>query len=520
MSFRHPTSPAAWNHIVASQPQHCAMIAEDGRRWTFAELDLARIDAARALIASGIKAGDRVSIWAQNNAEWVIAGLAIHSVGAALVPINTRMKGAEADYILDKSQAKLLLCTGDFLGQHYPSLLGEHRPASLTDIIVMCSAREGDTDWASFIQRGAAISSDEVAQRSAALSADSVMDIMFTSGTTGKPKGVITHHGQNLKVVAEWCDRMALSPRDNYLIANPFFHAFGYKVGWLGGLLCGCTILPHAIFDAAGIIARIAEHQVSVLPGPPTIFISLLDDPALSGGDFSSLRATITGAAAVAPSLIERVRKDLGFDIVLTGYGLTETCGIVSLCDPGDSAETIVSTCGKPVPETEVRIVDGDNQPVAQGETGEIVVRGYNVMQGYLDNPAATAEAIDPDGWFHTGDVGLLDASGYIRITDRLKDMYICGGFNCYPAEIENIMAGHPAISQVAVVGVPDARMGEVGKAFVVAKPGQRIDEAELISWCRDNMANYKAPRSIEQIEALPMNASGKVMKFELRTGS
>ena len=230
--------------------------------------------------------------------------------------------------------------------------------------------------------------------------------------------------------------------------------------------------------------------------------------------------AILTGAAAVAPSLIEHVRKDLGFDIVLTGYGLTETCGIVSLCDANDSAETIVSTCGKPVPETEVRIVDSDNQPVAQGETGEIVVRGYNVMQGYLDNPAATAEAIDPDGWFHTGDVGLLDASGYIRITDRLKDMYICGGFNCYPAEIENIMAGHPAISQVAVVGVPDARMGEVGKAFVVAKPGQRIDEAELISWCRENMANYKAPRSIEQIEALPMNASGKVMKFELRTGS
>lgn len=520
MSFSHPTSPAAWSDIVRRQPQHCAMIAEDGRRWTFAELDLARIDAARALIASSVEPGDRVAIWAQNNAEWVIAGLAIHSVGAALVPINTRMKGAEAGYILAKSQAKLLLCTGDFLGQHYPSLLGEHRPSSLQDIIVMCSAHDSDTNWTDFIQRGENLSSDVVEQRAAAVAPDSVMDIMFTSGTTGKPKGVITHHEQNLKVVAEWCDRMALSSRDNYLIANPFFHAFGYKVGWLGGLLSGCTILPHAIFDAAGIIARIAEHQVSVLPGPPTIFISLLDDPALSGGDFSSLRATITGAAAVAPSLIERVRRDLGFDIVLTGYGLTETCGIVSLCDPDDSAETIVSTCGKPVPDTEVRIVDNENNPVAQGETGEIVVRGYNVMQGYLDNPQATSEAIDAQGWFHTGDVGLLDQSGYIRITDRLKDMYICGGFNCYPAEIENIMANHPAISQVAVIGVPDERMGEVGKAFVVAKPGHVIDQSELIGWCRDNMANYKAPRSVEQIDALPMNASGKVMKFELRSES
>ena len=520
MSFTHPTSPAAWAHIVATQPEHCAMIAEDGRRWTFAELDLARIDAARALIASGISAGDRVALWAQNNPEWVIAGLAIHTIGAALVPINTRMKGAEAGYILQQSQAKMLLCTGDFLGQHYPSLLGIHRPDCVQDIIVLCSARDGDTDWARFVQRGAHIGSDEVDARAAAVTADTVMDIMFTSGTTGKPKGVVTHHGQNLKVIAEWCDRMALAPSDNYLIANPFFHAFGYKVGWLGGLLCGCTILPHAIFDAASIIDRIAAHKVSVLPGPPTIFISLLDDPALAGGDFSSLRATITGAAAVAPALIERVRSELGFDIVLTGYGLTETCGIVSLCKPDDRAETIVSTCGKPVPDTEVRIVDTDNQPVAQGQTGEIVVRGYNVMQGYLDNPAATAEAIDSDGWFHTGDVGLLDEAGYIRITDRLKDMYICGGFNCYPAEIENIMAAHPAISQVAVIGVPDERMGEVGKAFVVTKPGHSIDADELIRWCRDNMANYKAPRSIEQTDALPMNASGKVMKFELRSAS
>ena len=511
------TVPAAFEQVVKQHAQAIAMLAEDGRSWTYAQLDAARIQAAQALLAAGIASGDRVAIWAQNNAEWVIAGLAIHSVGAALVPINTRMKGAEAAYILEKSQARLLFCTGDFLGNHYPTLLGEHRPASLEKIVVLCAARSDDCAWDEFLAAGADIAADVVAQRSAAVRGDSIMDIMFTSGTTGKPKGVITHHDQNIKVIAEWCERMAITTDDRYLIANPFFHAFGYKVGWLGGLLCGCTILPHAIFDAASIIARIEEHKVSVLPGPPTIFISLLDDPALKGGDFSSLRATITGAAAVAPSLIERVRKDLGFDIVLTGYGLTETCGIVSLCNKNDSAQTIVSTCGKPVPDTEVRIVNPDNQAVAQGETGEIVVRGYNVMQGYLDNPDATAEAIDADGWFHTGDVGLLDEAGYIRITDRLKDMFICGGFNCYPAEIENIMAAHPAISQVAVIGMPDERMGEVGKAFVVTKPGQSFDGKELVRWCRDNMANYKAPREIVQIEALPMNASGKVMKFELR---
>ncbi len=512
-----PTSVAAFAEVVARQPEHPALIAEDGQRWSYAELDQARIAAARALIAAGIDAGDRVAIWAPNSAHWVIAGLAIHSVGAALVPINTRMKGAEAGYILARSGAALLFCVGDFLGQHYPDLLGEDRPASLRDIVVFTDARAGERGWKDFLAAGEDVPEEAVAQRVAALAEDTPMDIMFTSGTTGRPKGVISHHGQNIRVIRQWCDRMQIVPEDRYLIANPFFHAFGYKVGWLGGLISGCTILPHAVFDAGAIIGRISEHRISVLPGPPTLFVSLLDDPALAGGDFSSLRATITGAAAVAPSLIERVRGELGFDIVLTGYGLTETCGIVSLCDADDSAQTIVSTCGKPVPDTEVRIVDADNSPLPQGEAGEIVVRGYNVMQGYLDDPQATAEAIDAEGWLHTGDVGLIDAAGYIRITDRLKDMYICGGFNCYPAEIENVIAGHPAVSQVAVVGVADARLGEVGKACIVPKPGQTPDPEELIAWCRERMANYKAPRYVELRESLPMNASGKVMKFQLR---
>ncbi len=513
-----PTSIAAFAEIVSRQPDHPALIAENGQRYSYAELDLARIEAARALIAAGIGAGDRVAIWAPNCAEWVIAGLAIHSVGAALVPINTRMKGAEAGYILDRSSAALLLCAGDFLGQHYPDLLGAHRPSTLTRIVVFADARAGDEAWEDFLKTGSSVPVSEIDERIATLGEDSPMDIMFTSGTTGRPKGVVSHHGQNVRVIREWCDRMQIVPQDRYLIANPFFHAFGYKVGWLGGLISGCTILPHAVFDAGAIIRRISEHRISVLPGPPTLFVSLLDDPALRGGDFSSLRATITGAAAVAPSLIERIRSELGFDIVLTGYGLTETCGIVSLCDADDSAETIVSTCGKPVPDTEVRIVDAGNTPLPQGETGEIVVRGYNVMQGYLDDPEATAEAIDGDGWLHTGDVGLIDEAGYIRITDRLKDMYICGGFNCYPAEIENMIAAHPAVSQIAVVGVPDERMGEVGKACIVPRAGQPLDPDELIAWCRDRMANYKVPRYVDVLDALPMNASGKVMKFQLRT--
>lgn len=512
------TVPAAFAETVARHPDRPALIDEDGTTLTYAELDARRVQAARALIASGIEAGEGVAIWAQNCVEWAIAGLAIHSVGAAIVPVNTRMRGPEVGYVLNKSGARLLFSAGDFLDQYYPALLGEHCPEHVAEIVVLRDARTGDTNWQSFLERAGQVSVEQVDERARAVTPDNRMDVMFTSGTTGNPKGVITTHGQNLRVIDQWCERMAISPEDRYLVVNPFFHAFGYKVGWLGGLLRGCAVLPHAVFDADTVMRRIDHDRISVLPGPPTLFISLLDQGDEQGLDLSSLRATITGAAAVAPSLIDRIRNELGFDIVLTGYGLTESCGIVSLCRTDDDAETIVSTIGEPIPDTEVAIADTESgRHLGANEPGEIVVRGYNVMAGYLDDPEATAEAIDDDGWLHTGDIGLLDERGYLKITDRLKDMYIAGGFNCYPAEIENIMTGHPAVAQVAVIGVPDERLGEVGKAFVVPRRGETIDTEELIAWCRENMANYKVPRYVETRDALPTNASGKVMKFKLK---
>ncbi len=511
------TVPKAFAAAVEQYAGRPALIGEDGTALSYAELDALRLRAAQALIALGVQAGDRVAVWAPNSARWVVAGLAAHCVGAALVPINTRMRGEEAAYILQRSGARVLFCIGDFLGQHYPSLLAPHRPASLETVVVLDAARGDDLDWDAFLAHAAKVDAATAQARADAVTPDDRMDIMFTSGTTGQPKGVITLHGQNLRVIREWSQRMALSELDRYLVVNPFFHAFGYKVGWLAGLIAGCAVLPHAVFDAAAVMKRIEAERISVLPGPPTLFISLLDDPQRAHTDLSSLRATITGAAAVAPALVERIRSDLGFRVVLTGYGLTETCGIVSLCDPDDSAEIIVSTCGKPIPGIELRCVDADNHSLPPGQAGEVVVRGYNVMQGYLDDPGETAKAIDADGWLHTGDIGLLDDNGYLKITDRLKDMYITGGFNCYPAEIERMISAHPAVAQVAVVGVPDARMGEVGKAFVVPRPGQAIDSGDFIAWCRDKMANYKVPRSVAIVDTLPMNASGKVLKFELR---
>ncbi|MGH8517001.1 MAG: FadD3 family acyl-CoA ligase [Panacagrimonas sp.] len=492
-------------------PDALAVHASDGA-FSYSALDRLANQIGAWLLARGIRPGDRVAIWSPNRIEWIIAGLAAHSIGAALVPINTRMKGAEAGDILARSGTRLLFCAGRFLDTDYPALLEPHRPINLEAVVVL-----DEGGWAAFLSRAETITDVAQRQAEAAVDGGDLMDVMFTSGTTGRPKGVMTTQAQNLRTIGAWSAAVELAPDDRYLIVNPFFHAFGYKVGWLGGLLAGLTVLPHAVFDTKAVLRRIARDRVSVMPGPPTLFVSLLDDPERASTDLSSLRATITGAATIAPSLIERIRAELGFRLVLTGYGLTETCGVVSLCEAGDDAQTIAQTSGKAVTGVEMRCVDTDNRPLPAGEAGEIVVRGYNVMQGYLDDPQATAETIDADGWLHTGDVGVLDERGYIRITDRIKDLYITGGFNCYPAEIERLMAAHPAIAQSAVVGIPDERLGEVGKAFVVLRPGAMLDEKSLIAWCRENMANYKVPRKVAFVDALPVNPSGKVLKYQLR---
>jgi acyl-CoA synthetase (AMP-forming)/AMP-acid ligase II len=271
------------------------------------------------------------------------------------------------------------------------------------------------------------------------------------------------------------------------------------------------------VFDVPAVLARIARDRVSVLPGPPTLYQSILAHPDRASADLASLRLAVTGAAAIPVELVRRMRDELGFETVITGYGLTECCGIVSMCRFDDDPETIATTSGRAIPGIEVRCVDAKGHEVPRGEPGEVVVRGYNVMRGYLDDPEETARTIDADGWLHTGDVAVMDARGYLRITDRIKDLFIVGGFNCYPAEVENLLYASGWFAQVAVVGVPDERMGEVGVAFVVPAPGARFSPADVITWARENMANYKVPRRVEIVDGLPLNASGKVLKYELR---
>ncbi|WER50188.1 FadD3 family acyl-CoA ligase [Cupriavidus sp. WKF15] len=509
------TIPGAIAH-TARLYRDATAIEEDGHPMRYGELHEAARVAGRALMALGLERGERVAVWAPNLHEWIVAALGIHMAGGVLVPLNTRFKGSEAADILARSGARLLFTIGEFLGIDYPGMLRGHALPALRHQVILRGEREGCLSWGDFLARGADTPVEMLDKRVAALTADSPSDLLFTSGTTGKPKGVISTHGQNLRAFSEWSAIVGLRAGDRYLIINPFFHAFGYKAGWLAAVIRGATILPLAQFDAAAVLACVERHRVSFLPGSPTLYLSLLAHPRLDAYDLSSLRVAVTGAASIAPELIRRMRKVLGFDVVLTAYGLTECCGLATVCRLGDALNTIANTSGRPLGGVEIRCVDALGKDVAAGEQGEVWIRGYNVMRGYFGDEAATSEAVDDAGWLHTGDIGKLDAAGNLSITGRLKDMFIVGGFNCYPAEIEHLIGTHPAVAQVAVVGVPDARMGEVGRAFVVLREGESLSDEALLEWCRSRLANYKVPRSVAFMAALPLSAAGKVVKHEL----
>jgi acyl-CoA synthetase (AMP-forming)/AMP-acid ligase II len=514
--------------------RHGAMEAlVDGElRLTFAQLAQEVDRFARGFIAAGVGPGERAALWAPNCAEWMLAALGLLRAGAVVVPLNTRFKGGEAAYIIRNSGASTLVTVRGFLGFDYPAMLSGQDTGDLARVVLLRDEREQAGDAASgpavsatgldaFLQAGEDVHPAVSAARAAAVQPDDVSDLIFTSGTTGHPKGAAATHAQSLRTFGTWSSIVGLAAGDRYLVVNPFFHTFGYKAGILACLMAGATVVPEPVFDPAAVMARIGSERISVLPGPPTLYQTLLADPRRARHDLSSLRLGVTGAAVVPVELVQAMRDELGFDTVLTAYGLTESCGTVTMCRRSDPPEVVAATSGRAIPGLEVRAVAG-GRAVATGEPGEIVVRGYTVMPGYWGNEAATAEAIDDEGWLHTGDIGVLDPAGNVTITDRVKDMFVVGGFNAYPAEIEAILRGHGAVAQVAVVGVPDERMGEVGCAYVVPTgDGAGEDPVTLgrsiLGWSRGAMANYKVPRSVVLLDALPVNASGKVLKRELR---
>lgn len=486
---------------------------------TYGELRGAIEPIIKALYANGVRTGDRVALWAPNTYSWILIALAIQWCGGILVPLNTRMKAREVQHILDDSGCRWLFSVGQFLRQDYPALLGEADVLKQVSCVLLPEQQSAETRaiaWSTFIAQGTDVNSELVAELASQVTAESHSDLLFTSGTTGKPKGVLCRHGATIKAFQTYASTLDLRVGEKYLIVNPFFHAFGYKAGWVTALLAGCTILPEAVFDAQKILTRIAKEQINILPGPPTLYTSMLDAADLAHYDISSLRVAVTGSASISPRLIEQMRDTLGIELVLTAYGLTECGGLATLCGPEDSAQVVAHTSGQPIQGTELALCIDGVMTTQSDSVGEICLRGYHIMSGYWQNSGATSEAINAEGWLHTGDLGTLDVAGNLSITGRLKDMYICGGFNCYPAEIEAIIQQHPDVLEVAVVGVPEPRMGEVGCAFVKLKSGKILVDKDFIAWCRTHMANYKAPRHVRFVESFPMNASNKILKHEL----
>ncbi len=542
------TIPAAVASAARKFGGATAVAEPGGPRLSHAELHERVAAVAGTLVGEGIAPGDRVALWSPNTYHWVLGALGALYAGATLVPVNTRFTGPEALDVLSRSGARALIVAGRFLGtdrlaallaaaqeaaaQQTPSTTQNATPrAGGLDRLSLVVRVPIDPDpppppnravtlmeWAELEASGRA-SAHRARERAAAVTPDQVSDIMFTSGTTGRSKGAMSAHRQSLAVARAWAECGGLTSADRYLVVNPFFHTFGFKAGILACLVSGATLVPQTVFDAEQAMALVEAERITVFPGAPTIYQSILDRPARASRDLSSLRLAVTGAATVPVALVERMRRELSFDTVLTAYGLTEAV-VATMCRPGDDPHTVATTSGRATAGFEVRVADTGGRALDPGEPGEILLRGPNVMLGYLDDPTATRAAVDAGGWLHTGDIGRLDRRGYLTITDRLKDMYICGGFNVYPAEVEQVLARLDGVAESVVIGIPDARLGEVGQAYLVLRPGQALSEAEVLAFCRGRLANYKVPRVVEFRADLPRTPAGKPLKRLLRQES
>ncbi|KXO98773.1 FadD3 family acyl-CoA ligase [Tsukamurella pseudospumae] len=487
---------------AAEQYADRTAVVDGDLRISYGELHERVRDVARALLAEGIEKGDRIAICAPNGHEWIEAALGAAYIGAVLVPVNTRYTGPEIVDLLVRTRSRAFVVAGPFLGVDRLDLVVDTAGGLPGDIVAVFRL----PDWNEVPARGAHVTDAELDGAAAAVAPDAPSDIFFTSGTSGRSKGAVSTHAQTLANAANWAELVGVTDADRYLIASPFFHIFGYKAGILAALQHGAAIYPAQTFDVVRTFELIQRERISILPGVPTVHQMMLDHPARADYDLSSLRAATTGAATIPVVLIERMRDELRYDRVLTAYGLSEA-PVVTMCREDDAPEVIATTSGRAVRDMEVRVADD----------GEILVRGPNVIAEYFEDPAATAKAFGADGWFHTGDAGSMDEAGNLRITDRIKDMFTNGGFNVYPAEIEQVIARIPGVSESAVVGVPEPRLGEVGKAFVVLTAGRELTEEAVIEHCREFLAGFKVPRSVEFVSELPRNATGKVLKRVLR---
>ena len=503
-------------------------------RYSWAELAAAVDLHARAFMALGLKTGDRLGIWAPNCAQWCIAQFASAKAGVILVNINPAYRTSELEYVLKQSGCQWLVCAGAFKSSDYHAMLGELLPQlgemqpghfaserlpQLRGLVSLCQTPPpGFLRWDDLGDIAAGTSQEEFEARQGSLQFDQPVNIQYTSGTTGFPKGATLSHYNILNNGYMVGESLGLDEHDRMVIPVPLYHCFGMVMGNLGCMTHGSAMIyPNDAFDPALTLQAVAEERATALYGVPTMFIAVLDQPQRAGFDLSSLRTGIMAGATCPIEVMRRVISELHMSEVQIAYGMTETSPVSLQTGPDDELELRVTTVGRTQPQLESKIVDEQGCVVPRGQIGELCTRGYSVMLGYWSNPEATAEAIDPAGWMHTGDLASMDEQGYVCIAGRNKDMIIRGGENIYPRELEEFFFTHPAVADVQVIGIPDQRYGEEIVAWIKFHPGHSATEDELQAWCKSRIAHFKTPRHFRFVEEFPMTVTGKVQKFRMR---
>jgi fatty-acyl-CoA synthase len=511
--------------MAARQPDVDALISvHQGIRWTYAEFAREVEQLALALLGLGIAKGDRVGVWSPNCAEWTVIQFATARVGAILVNVNPAYRSEELRFALRHSGVRWLFTATEFKTSDYLSMIADVRAQvpRLQRVVTLGERRGTGSDdllWRELRQLAGGASALELGEREARLHADDPINIQYTSGTTGMPKGATLSHRNILNNARGVAEVLGYTPRDRVCIPLPLYHCFGMGIGNLGCVASGATMVyPAPVFDALTTLQAIQAERCTSVYGVPTMFIAQLEHPRFAEFDLRSLRTGLMGGAPCPIETMKQVVSKMNAREVCIVYGMTETAPVTFMSRPNDSLERRVSTVGSVMPHIDAKIVDpvtGLTQPV--GIPGEICTRGYALMPGYWEDAAATSGAIDADGFMHTGDLGVLDADGYLNIVGRIKDMAIRGGENVYPREIEEVLYLHPAIAAAQVVGVPDARMGEELMAWVIARDGMSLTEHEVRAFCRERLAHFKVPRYVKLTTSFPLTVTGKVQKFRLR---
>ena len=525
----------AFDQTVALYPEGEALVVRhQQQRYNWAQLARAVDLHARALLALGLKVGDRLGVWAPNGAEWFISQFASAKIGVILVNINPAYRLSELEYVLKQSACQWLVCAGAFKTSNYHAMLQELIPelagqpvgslecarfADLRGVISLApEPPAGFLPWSRLAELGGEVTADRLHARQASLHFDQPVNIQYTSGTTGFPKGAtLSHHNilNNGYMVGE---SLGLTANDRLVIPVPLYHCFGMVMGNLGCVTHGTTMIyPGEAFDPGLTLQAVTDERATALYGVPTMFIAMLDHPQRAGFDLSSLRTGIMAGATCPIEVMRRVISEMHMGEVQIAYGMTETSPVSIQTGPADELELRVTTVGRTQPQLESKLIDAEGNTVERGEIGELCTRGYSVMLGYWNNPQATRDAIDSEGWMHTGDLAQMDEQGYVRIVGRNKDMIIRGGENIYPRELEEFFFTHPAVADVQVVGIPDARYGEEIVAWIKFHPGHTANELELQTWCKSRIAHFKTPRYFKFVEAFPMTVTGKIQKFKMR---